>query len=100
MLSGGLVQIDVVSVRKQCAISLPRRHRQGLFSSPGVNDNISRSIGLKNLIPSLHDLVVGSNQLLDPLGEIELQSCIILQAMVMHKGLDARICIPFLSIAL
>src|ERR1700722_12718007 len=100
MLRRCLVQVDVVASREHASITASCSFCQRVLPAPGLKDNIFGGIGLQYLVPSLHDFLVGGDDLLDLGCEKHLQGSTVFNRMRSHELLNARVGLPLLDIAL
>ena len=91
-------QVEVISVREQALVALLRRPSQCFLPPPGLSHDLFGQIGMKDLVPSHHDLVILRENLLQALIEVCLQVLIILHAVGVDEFLNFRIRIPLLSV--
>ena len=99
MLLGRLIQVDVIAVRQESAITPFCSSEQRIASSPGLNDNILWRIRLQDFVPTFHDFVAAGHDLLNTSRKHRLESSVVFQVMCTHELLYPRVGVPLLAIA-
>src|SRR5207248_131595 len=97
---GRPAEIEVVAIRKNPAVPLPRGRGKRLGAAPGLNGDVLWQAGVEDFVPANHALAVLGHNSLEPLAEIRLQRLIVLKAVGAHVFLNLLVAVPLLAIHL
>src|SRR2546423_14244027 len=92
--------MDVIRGRQDAVVTLLRRFSQGGGAAPRLNHDVFRELRLQDFIPTNHLLSMLLQNLQQPLVKVSLKRGIVLDAFILHEGLDTWIPVPLFALIL